>query len=77
MLCGCIPIVSNVNFLPNIVGDSGFVLMKRNSEMLFGLMNTALNSDLINLEKKAINRILDNFSVENRQRLLISTLKNC
>lgn len=77
MLCGCIPIVSNVNFLPNIVGDSGFVLMKRNSEMLFGLMNTALNSDLINLEKKARNRILDNFSVENRQRLLISTLKNC
>ena len=44
--------------------------------MLFGLMNTALNSDLINLEKKARNRILDNFSVENRQRLLISTLKN-
>ena len=77
MLCGCIPIVSNVNFLPNIVGDSGFVLMKRNSEMLFGLMDTALNSDLINLEKKARNRILDNFSGENRQRLLISTLKNC
>ena len=77
MLCGCIPIVSNVNFLPNIVGDSGFVLKKRNSEMLFGLINTALNSDLINLEKKARNRILDNFSVENRQRLLISTLKNC
>ena len=77
MLCECIPLVSDVNFLPTIVGDSGFVLKKRNSKMLFDLMNTALNSDLINLEKKVRNRILDNFSVENRQRLLISTLKNC
>ena len=77
MLCECIPIVSNVNSLPTIVDDSGFVLKKRNSEILFGLINTALNSDLINLEKKARKRILDNFSVENRQRLLISTLKNC
>ena len=28
MLCGCVPIVSDVNFLPSIVGNSGFVLKK-------------------------------------------------
>ena len=39
MLCECIPLVSDVNFLPTIVGDSGFVLKKRNSEMLFDLIN--------------------------------------
>ena len=74
MLCECIPLVSDVNFLPTIVGDSGFVLKKRNSEMLFNLINVALNSDLSNLEQKARKRIIDNFSVENRQRLLFNEL---
>ena len=74
MLCECIPLVSDVNFLPTIVGNSGFVLIKRNSEMLFNLINVALNSDLSNLEQKARKRIIDNFSVENRQRLLFNEL---
>ena len=74
MLCECIPLVSDVNFLPTIVGNSGFVLIKRNSEMLFNLINVALNSDLSNLEQKARKRIIDNFSVVNRQRLLFNEL---
>ena len=74
MLCRCVPIVSRVNFLPNIVGDSGFVLKKRNSDMLVDLINVALNSDVIHFEQKARKRIVDNFSFENRQRLLILNL---
>lgn len=76
MLCGCIPIVSDVNHLPSIVGDSGFVLKKRDLAMLLDLINIILKSDLSDLEVKSRNRILDNFSVENRERLLISTLQN-
>ena len=76
MLCGCIPIVSNVNYLPDIIGCSGFILKKRNLEMLIALIDIALKSDLSNLEKKARKRILNNFSIEHRKRLLIPILKD-
>ena len=74
MLCECIPIVSDVNYLPTIVGDSGFVLKKRNLEMLIDLINIALNSDISYLEYKARKIIVENFSFENRKKLLINTL---
>ena len=76
MLCECIPIVSDVNYLPSIVGDSGFVLNKRNVEMLIDLMHEVLKSDINNFGQKARKRIIENFSIENRQELLISTLKS-
>ena len=76
MLCECIPLVSDVNFLPTIVGDSGFVLNKRNSDMLVDLINMALNSDIIHLEQKARKRIKDNFSVNKRKKMLLSVLIN-
>ena len=76
MLCECIPLVSDVNFLPNIIGDSGFVLNKRNSDMLVDLINMALNSDIIHLEQKARKRIKDNFSVNKRKKMLLSVLTN-
>ena len=76
MLCECIPLVSDVNFLPTIIGDSGFVLNKRNSDMLVDLINMALNSDIIHLEQKARKRIKDNFSVNKRKKMLLSVLTN-
>lgn len=76
MLCECIPLVSDVNFLPTIVGDSGFVLKKRNSDMLVDLINMALNSDIIHLEQKARKRIKDNFPVNKRKKMLLSVLTN-
>ena len=74
MLCNCIPIVSDVNHLPTIIGDSGFVLMKRNSNMLVDLINVALKSNLSDLEEKSRKRIIENFSVQNRKKLLIKEL---
>ena len=74
MLCGCVPIVSDVNFLPSIVGNSGFVLKKRNPHMLIDLMNKALSFNLNDFKEKPRNRILEKFSMENRQRLLTSAL---
>ena len=76
MLCECIPLVSDVNFLPTIVGDSGFVLKKRNSEMLFDLINLAINSKTVIFEGRARKRIKDNFSVNKRKRMLLSVLIN-
>ena len=74
MLCECVPIVSNVNFLPNIVSESGFVLKKRSVKILEILINKALTSDLEQLGKEARARIIENFSVKNRQELLIKEL---
>ena len=74
MLCQCIPIVSNVNVLPKIVGDSGFILEKRDSIMLIDLINNALKSDYSKLELIARNRIKNNFTIEHRKILLIKEL---
>ena len=76
MLCECIPVVSNVNFLPGIIGDSGFILKKRNVDMLEKLVNIAFTSNYDNLEKKARARVVDNFSYQNRKDKLLNFLNS-
>jgi glycosyltransferase involved in cell wall biosynthesis len=75
MLCNCVPIVADVNFLPNIVEDSGFVLKKRNLGMLSDLIQVALQSDIENLAIKAKRRIETEFHVGIRKKILISVLE--
>ena len=74
MLCECVPIVSNVNYLPIIVSETGFVLKKRSVKLLEILINKALTADLEKLGNMARKRIIENFSVENRALLLIPEL---
>ena len=76
MLCKCIPIVSNVNLLPKIVGDSGFVLIKRDLKMLIDLISNALDCNISSLENKSRDRIKDNFTFENRKRLLLEEISD-
>ena len=76
MLCECIPIVSDVNFLPGIIGDSGFILKKRNVDMLDKLVNIAFNSSYDDLEKKARARVVDNFSYHKRKDNLLNFLNS-
>ena len=76
MLCKCIPIVSNVNHLPKIVGDSGFVLKKRDLKMLIDLISNALDCNILSLENKSRDRIKDDYTPENRKRLLLDELSN-
>lgn len=75
MLCKCVPIVSDVNFLPSIVGDSGFVLKKRKKELLVELFKTALLSDTDRLGTLAREKIHQEFPVTKRKEMLISVLK--
>jgi glycosyltransferase involved in cell wall biosynthesis len=75
MLCECVPIVSRVNFLPNIVGDSGFVLNNRNTSELIQIIKIANQTDLVNRMEKARARILEKFSAENRRKILIKELE--
>ena len=71
MLCECIPIGSDVFSIPEIIGDSGFVLNKRNIEGLKTLINNALNADKKKLKQKARSRISENYDLEKRSQKLI------
>jgi len=75
MLCNCIPIVSNVNFLPKIAGNSDFVLKKRNYKLLIQLIKSILKEDLDNLGNIAKQHIINNFSSKRRKKMLIEVLK--
>ena len=76
MLCYCIPIVSNVNFLPYIVDDTGFIVKYRDHLELINLIKSNYDKNLDNLSVKARNRIINNFSFNNRRDKLIETLNS-
>lgn len=44
MLCGCIPIISNVGGMPDIIRDCGYILEERSSSKLKNLIASALNN---------------------------------
>lgn len=41
MLCGCIPIGSSVSAIPDIIGETGFILDKKDDLMLVNLFQIA------------------------------------
>ena len=74
MLCECIPIVSSVNMLPEIVGDTGFILETRDSSKLSGLINEAINCNFDLFSKKARLKIKNNYYMQKRKSSLIKEL---
>ncbi len=73
MLCGCTPITSDVNELPNISGLTGKVLTKRNVNLLETLVRQTLEPSRAR-NQEARNRIMTRFSFERRKRLLLDIL---
>lgn len=77
MLCECVPIGSNVNAIPEIIGDTGFILNKRDPIQLEELLRKAmLQDDLDELGRKARQRILSNYSLEKRQKELVALIED-
>jgi len=75
MLCGCIPIVSQVNSLPEIVGDYGLLLPHRDINLLEKLVLGRINEAVTQEEKQAIRvRIIEKYSKQNRKVLLFGIL---
>ncbi|MEO8590485.1 MAG: glycosyltransferase family 4 protein [Flavobacteriales bacterium] len=70
MLCGCVPIVSNVAALPGIAGHVGFVLDHRDEERLERLINEALSSEVLHRSAHARQRIIERYPVHLRAELL-------
>lgn len=58
MLCGCIPIVSDVGAMPEIVGDAGVVVPKRDVDVLEGHLRKALALDRERHARMARERIV-------------------
>jgi glycosyltransferase involved in cell wall biosynthesis len=75
MLCECVPIVSNVGGMTDIVADCGFILKTKDEQQLEELINQAINNvDLTNLGKKARERIKNNYTFEKRKELLLAEI---
>jgi glycosyltransferase involved in cell wall biosynthesis len=70
MLCECVPIVSAVGAMEEIVGDTGFILHKKDAAMFFQLLETALACDAEAIGKKARQHIVEKFPAEVRNELL-------
>lgn len=74
MACGCVPIGSAVGAIPEIIGDTGFVLKMKDYKKLENLIITGTEMDLNLLRNSGRNHIIEKFSFQNRQSLLLQTL---
>ncbi|MCX6281407.1 MAG: glycosyltransferase family 4 protein [Bacteroidetes bacterium] len=69
MLCECIPVGSNVNGIPDAIGDTGVIVMKRSPDALEEAIMRALQ---LNSGAAARQRALDIFSMpKHREKLLV------
>jgi glycosyltransferase involved in cell wall biosynthesis len=76
MLCGCIPIGSKVNEIPKIIGDTGFILEKRDPELLIDLLLKVMSEEYNDeCREKARKRIMSNFSLESRKQKIFDTIE--
>lgn len=70
MLCGCIPIGSSVSAIPDIIGDTGFILLHKNENELIELLIKASHSNKKDLSKFARNKIINDYHYSIRERKL-------
>lgn len=76
MLCGCIPIGSAVGAIPEIIGDTGFILEQKDPEKLRELFLNLPFQELESLRKMASNRVSTDFSYEKRQQALLQAINS-
>jgi glycosyltransferase involved in cell wall biosynthesis len=74
MLCKCIPIVSNVNMLPEIIGETGHVLESPNKEGLCKFIRQVVNQESDDRGNMARKRILENYGIELRKKELCNAI---
>ncbi len=76
MLCGCIPIGSNVFAIQEVIGNTGFIVQKRSVENLEEQIQLALqNTDQESLSAAARKRIIEKFPLESREVSLIKAIQ--
>ncbi len=76
MLCECVPIVSSVFSMPEIVGDAGFILKEKDLDQLKDLISQALESDIEQRGVLARQNIANNYSLGNRTERLTELIND-
>ena len=74
MLCGCVPIASTVSALPDIVGNTGFLVPKQDLATLLAKLDEALGADWQSLSLAARERIATNYTMERREAAFVKLL---
>lgn len=75
MLCGCTPIGSKVNIIPEIIGETGYILEHRDINLLEKMIRKILElPQTYQINLKARERIIEKYSLENRKNMLLSSL---
>lgn len=69
MLCGCIPVGSNVFGIPEAIGDTGYLVDIPDPDKVASMIKKAL-SDPVEKRKRARERIVTHFTKENRGKFL-------
>ncbi len=64
MLCGCVPIGSNVAGIPDIIGKKGYVLKEKRAEELLRIISDLPNNTIKPIDAR--NQITANFSLNRR-----------
>ncbi|RNI28053.1 glycosyltransferase family 1 protein [Rufibacter immobilis] len=76
MLCGCVPIVSQVGAMPDLIADTGFVLSQRNIHLLERLVREAMEvENTQKLGQKAREIMASHYPEQRRERGLIGLLQ--
>ncbi len=77
MLCNCIPVVSNVASMPEIIAKTGFILEKREIDLLIKLMrDSVLPCNRKELASKARERIIYHYHLEQRKAKFIDLINS-
>ncbi len=74
MLCGCVPIVSDTGAMPRIVGSVGFVVSRRDPDLIAAVITRAMEEYSINASEDARGRIMSEFPLTLRSKGLLAII---
>jgi glycosyltransferase involved in cell wall biosynthesis len=74
MLCGCIPVVSAVAAMPDIVGQEGYILQSKNVLELKSILERIPNEYSVEKMEAVRNRIESLYTEEARAKKLLDTI---
>jgi glycosyltransferase involved in cell wall biosynthesis len=76
MLCGCIPIGSDVFGIPDLIGDTGLILKHRDIQELITLFSGLDGLDKKGLSENARKRVSEKFNLEMREQKMLQVLRD-
>jgi glycosyltransferase involved in cell wall biosynthesis len=75
MLCECVPVGSNINGIPKIIGNTGFIVKKRSISEVISCLKAALDSH-DKLNEAAREYIKKNFTIKKREIDLLNVIND-